>query len=214
MTEYYNNLEQQEQEKLTEVIRLLYRQTFLLERKFDKRTGRSVYQEEYRTCYNHLDFLKEYFSIAGISLRENAQMGVISLQDETIWGEKLSRTATIYLLVLKLLYDERMATASSSSQIVATFGEVTAKAGEFHVLRGLPSPTEMRRTISFLKKYQIVEPLDVLEELNEKTRLVIYPCINEVLTGDDIRQLLNTFNEEETSEESTAVQGNIEDLSE
>ena len=39
----------------------------------------------------------------------------------------------------------------------------------------------MRRTIALLKKYQIIEPLDVLEELNESTRLVIYPCIHTVL---------------------------------
>ena len=35
--------------------------------------------------------------------------------------------------------------------------------------------------MALLKKYQIIEPADVLEELNENTRLVIYPCINAVL---------------------------------
>ena len=37
MIEYFEQLTQEEQEDLTDVIRLLYRQTFLLERKFDKR---------------------------------------------------------------------------------------------------------------------------------------------------------------------------------
>ena len=40
MIEYFEQLTQEEQEDLTDVIRLLYRQTFLLERKFDKRAGR------------------------------------------------------------------------------------------------------------------------------------------------------------------------------
>ena len=35
MIEYFEQLTQEEQEDLTDVIRLLYRQTFLLERKFD-----------------------------------------------------------------------------------------------------------------------------------------------------------------------------------
>ncbi len=60
-----------------------------------------------------------------------------------------------------------MQTASSSSHVVTTLGAVNGKAGEFHVLKSLPSITEMRRTIALLKKYQIIEPLDVLEELNE-----------------------------------------------
>ena len=116
--------------------------------------------------------------------------------------------------VLKLLYDEQMASASSSSHAAVTMGMLNGKAGEFHVLGSIPSPTEMRRTIALLKKYQIIEPLDILEELDENTRLIIYPCINAVLAGDDIMGLLNTFSEEEYSGEETAVQGTIEDMSE
>ena len=214
MTEYYEQLLQEEQEAITDVIQLLFKQTFLLERKFDKRAGRLAFVKEYRTCSKHLEFLKEYFKVAGITLYENAQMGLVYIQGETLWGEKLPRLATIYLLVLKLIYDEQMAAVSSSSHIVTTMGAVNGKAGEFKVLRGLPSPTEMRRTVSLLKKYQIIEPLDVLEELNEHSRLIIYPCINAVLMGDDIRELLNTFNEEDNIGEESAVQGTLEDMPE
>ena len=214
MIEYFKQLSQEEQEEITEVIQILYRQTFVLERKFDKRQGRMVPVREYRVLSKHLEFIRAYFKVAGITLRENAHMGVIYIQGEQLWGEKLSRLATIYLLVLKLIYDEQMETVSSSSHIVTTVGALNGKAGEFRVLRGLPSPTEMRRTIALLKKYQIIEPLDVLEELNEETRLVIYPCIHTVLLGDDLRALLETFSEEDTIGDETTIQNTVEDLSE
>ncbi len=214
MIEYFEQLSQEEQEEITEVIQILYRQTFVLERKFDKRQGRMVPVREYRVLSKHLEFIRAYFKVAGITLRENAHMGVIYIQGEQLWGEKLSRLATIYLLVLKLIYDEQMETVSSSSHIVTTVGALNGKAGEFRVLRGLPSPTEMRRTIALLKKYQIIEPLDVLEELNEETRLVIYPCIHTVLLGDDLRALLETFSEEDTIGDETIIQNTVEDLSE
>lgn len=214
MIEYFEQLSQEEQEEITEVIQILYRQTFVLERKFDKRQGRMVPVREYRVLSKHLEFIRAYFKVAGITLRENAHMGVIYIQGEQLWGEKLSRLATIYLLVLKLIYDEQMETVSSSSHIVTTVGALNGKAGEFRVLRGLPSPTEMRRTIALLKKYQIIEPLDVLEELNEETRLVIYPCIHTVLLGDDLRALLETFSEEDTVGDETTIQNTVEDLSE
>lgn len=214
MIEYFEQLSQEEQEEITEVIQILYRQTFVLERKFDKRQGRMVPVREYRVLSKHLEFIRAYFKVAGITLRENALMGVIYIQGEQLWGEKLSRLATIYLLVLKLIYDEQMETVSSSSHIVTTVGALNGKAGEFRVLRGLPSPTEMRRTIALLKKYQIIEPLDVLEELNEETRLVIYPCIHTVLLGDDLRALLETFSEEDTIGDETTIQNTVEDLSE
>ncbi len=85
-----------------------------------------------------------------------------------------------------------------------------------------------------MKKYQIVEPVDVMEELDENSRLVIYPCINTVLLGDDIRELLETFypcintvllgddirelletfSEEEDSGDKTGVQSALENLPE
>ena len=214
MTEYYDTLTDEEKDEIRDFIQMLFRQTFLLERKYDRRAGRMTIVREYRTADRHLEFLKEYFAVAGIALRQNVHMGVIYIQEEALWGEKLPRLATIYLLVLKLLYDEQMASASSSSHAAVTMGMLNGKAGEFHVLGSIPSPTEMRRTIALLKKYQIIEPLDILEELDENTRLIIYPCINAVLAGDDIMGLLNTFSEEEYSGEETAVQGTIEDMSE
>ena len=141
-------------------------------------------------------------------------MGLIYIHEEALWGEKLSRLATIYILILKILYDEQMASVSSSNHVVVTLGMINGKAGDFHILTGMPSPTEMRKTIALLKKYQILEPLDVMEELDENSRMVIYPCINTVLVGDDVRELLGTFSEEEYSGDETAVQGTIEDMPE
>ena len=214
MIDYFEQLSQEEQEDITEVIQILYRQTFLLERKYDKRSGRMQYVREYRICSKHMEFLRAYYKVAGITLKENAHMGLIYIQGEALWGEKFPRLATIYLLVLKLIYDEQMAAVSSSSHIVTTLGAVNGKAGDFRVLHGLPSPTEMRRTIALLKKYQIIEPLDVLEELNEHTRLIIYPCIHAVLMGDDIKELLETFGEEENIGDEAAIQSTLEDMPE
>ena len=214
MIEYYEQLTQEEQAAITGVIQTLYRQTYLLERKYDRKIGRMQFEKDYRICSKHYGFLKEYFAISGITLRENATMGVIYIQEEMLWGEKLPRLATIYLLILKLIYDEQMASASSTSHIVTTLGTVNGKAGEFRVLTAIPSPTEMRRTIALLKKYQIIEPLDVLEEMNEETRLVIYPCVQAVLGGDNIKELIDTFSEEEHSGEETGIQSTIENMSE
>ena len=185
MIEYYDLLNEEEQDDMRDLIQLLLRQTFLLERKYDRRAGRMVPVREYRFADRHLDFLKEYF-----------------------------RIATIYILILKILYDEQMASVSSSNHVVVTLGMINGKAGDFHILTGMPSPTEMRKTIALLKKYQILEPLDVMEELDENSRMVIYPCINTVLVGDDGTELLGTFSEEEYSGDETAVQGTIEDMPE
>lgn len=217
MIPYYEQLDDKGKEALTHVIRTLWKQTFLLERKYEKRTKRLAYHKDYRTAELHLEFLKEYFAVAGIELKENTQMGIFYIRGEMMAGEKISKLATIYLLILKLIYDERMEEASSSSGIYTSLGEIHEKIGDFHLLSGMPSITEMRRAIAFLKRYQMMEPLDILEELNEETRIMIYPSVNIVLLGDDIRELIEDFTEEDQSgdgNEETALQGIIEDLSE
>ena len=214
MIEYFEQITQEEQDMLTEVIKTLFSQTYLLERRYDRRTGRMQYVKEYRTCSKHLEFLREYFSIAGITLKENAHMGVVYIQGGQAFTKKLSRLATIYLLVLKLIYDEQMESVSSSSHIVTTLGAMNGKAGEFRVLKSLPSVTEMRRTIALLRKYQMIEPLETLEEMNEQSRIIIYPCINAVLLGDEIQELLATFGEEDNLGDETAIQSTIEDMPE
>ena len=203
MIEYYEQLMNEEQQELTRIIKLLFRQTFLLEHKYEKRSGRFVASQDFRIADRHLEFLKAYFAVAGIQVCENSHMGLIYLQGETIVGEKLPRLASIYVLVLKLIYDEQMAAASSSVQVHTTLGEVNGRAGEFGLLKTTPSPTELRRTVTLLKRYQIVEPLDVMEDLGAESRLVIYPSIQAVLLGDDIRALLKLYSGSTEDSEET-----------
>ena len=75
-----------------------------------------------------------------------------------------------------------------------------------------------RRNSKYKVIDQIIEPLDVLEELNEETRMMIYPCVNVVLLGDDIRRLIESFSKEEVDsefdEDEAAISGIIEDMPE
>lgn len=222
MFEYYKELSGREQEKLQSVIQQLFRQTYILERKYDKHAGRMVLNQDFYFCEKHMEFLKEYFAIAGILLYQNTDLGTIYIQGEATLGEKLPKLATIYLLLLKLIYDEQMAAASTSTNIVTTFGQLNGKVGEFGLVKGLSSITEIRRALAVLKKYQMIELLDALEELNEHTRIVIYPTIHVVLMREDILKLLQYFGEDDKTTDGgnedgtgeTGVQGDHEDLSE
>ncbi len=203
MIEYYETLSQEEQQQLTETIQLLLRQTFILERKYDRRSSRFQNNREFRICNKHLEFIREYFSISGIYLHENSQMGVIYIQGENLLGDKLPKLATLYILILKIIYEEQMASVSTSVNVYTTLGEINERLGSYRLLKNKPSVTEIRKAITILKRYQIIDPLDVLEELDGKTRMIIYPCINVVLLGDDVRALVESFaeNVEETEGE-------------
>lgn len=180
MINYYEELSPEEQRKVTESISQLYRQTFLLERRYDRKTKRYQINKEYYQCSKHLDFIKAYFAIMDIEVVENSQIGVIFIRGEQVVGEKLSKLATLYILVLKLIYDEQMSTASNSINVMTSLAEIHEKLGTYKLLKKQPSITEIRRTIALLKRYQLIEPLEVLEEMDGVSRLVIYPTVHEV----------------------------------
>ena len=107
-----------------------------------------------------------------------------------------------------------MASASSSVHVFTTLSDIHERLGSFGLLNRQPAPTEVRRTVSLLKKYQILEPLDLLEELEGGSRLVIYPSINMLLLGDDVRALIDTFRETEDEDGEAEIPGIIADVSE
>lgn len=205
MINYYEELPQEEQRKVTEVIVQLYRQTFLLERRYDRKTKRYQINRDYYECSKHLEFIRAYFAIMDIEVTENSQMGVIYIRGEQVMGEKLPRLATLYILVLKLLYDEQMSTVSTSVNAMTTLGEIHEKLGAYRLLPRQPSVTEIRRCLALLKRYQLIEPMDILEETDGSSRLVIYPTVNVVLMGDDVRALIETYTEGDEEDDESGI---------
>lgn len=210
MIEYFNQLPQEEQEQLRDLIRKLFRQTYILEQKYDRHEARLLVNKEYYFCEKHMEFLKAWFSVAGMGLEENSGLGVIFLQGADNLGEKLPMLSTIYILLLKLIYDEQMAAASTSVNIVTTLGYLNGKAGEFGLVKSVSSVSEMRRALAVLRRYQMIELPDPMEELNENTRILIYPCINVVLMREDITGLLESFAEEKQDVKETHKDGESE----
>lgn len=205
MIDYYEALSGAEQVQVSESIRLLYRQTFLLERTYDRKLKRYQTSPEFYQCSQHLEFIRSYFAIMGIEVVENSQLGLIYIRGEQIVGEKLSKLATLYVLILKLIYDEQMSSVSTSVNVVTTLSEINEKIGSYRLLKKQPSVSEIRRSLAFLKKYQVIEPLDVLEDLDGFSRLVIYPTVNVILMGDDVRALLETFREGEEEDGESEI---------
>ena len=84
-------------------------------------------------------------------------------------------------------------------------GEIHEKLGTYRLLKKQPSVTEIRRCLALLKRYQLIEPLDILEEMDGQSRLVIYPTVNVVLMGDDVRALIETYTEGDEEDDESEV---------
>ncbi len=215
MFPYYNELLDEEKDELKEVIKTLHLQTFILERKYDKKTERYLPNQLYRTCERHLDFLKEYFEIADTLLIENRQYGIMHIVTKNLQGDKLSRLTTVFLLLLKLIFDEQMNTASSSIHVYTCLNEVYEKVQLFRLWNNKSiSPTELRKTLAVLKKYQVIEVTEEMGDLEGDTKFIIYPTIHLLLDGQSIAGLIEQYQEEEEVTEDGQISSTFEDVSE
>ena len=203
MIDYYENLMEDEQKKVSEAIEYLYKQTFLLERIYDKRNKRYTINKAFHQCDKHLEFIRAYFAVMGIEVIENAQMGIIYLRGEQVMGDRLSRLATLYVLVLKLIYDEQMATVSSSINVVTTIGAIHEKLGVYGLLEKEPSLSKIKETLTILRRYQVIALTDSMDTIDGYSKIVIYPTVNVVMMRDDVRALLKDFGEEGESEDDS-----------
>lgn len=201
MIEYYENLMEDEQRKISESITQLHRQTFLLERIYDKKNKRYIINKDFYQCDKHLEFIRAYFAIMGIEVVENSQMGVIYIRGEQVLGERLSKLATLYILVLKLIYDEQMATVSSSINVVTTIGAIHEKLGVYRLLKKEPSMTAIKETLALLKRYQMIAIVDAMDEIDGYSKIIVYPTVNVVMMGDDVKAILKDFEEEGETED-------------
>ncbi len=196
MIEYYENLTEDEQKKVRELITCLYKQTFLLEYVYDKRTKRYVINKAFYDCDKHLEFIKTYFAIMEIEVVEHAQLGMIYLRGEQVMGDRLSRLATLYVLILKLIYDEQMAEVSSSVHVVTTIGTIHEKLNIYGLLEKEPTMTRIKEVLALLKKYQVITLQDSMDAIDGYSKIIVYPTVNVLLMGDDVRALLKDFGEE------------------
>ena len=148
MIEYYENLSEEEQLRVSASIATLLKQTFLLEYQYDRRTKRFMVNKDFYQCDKHLEFIQNYFRIMGMEVCEQTQLGIIYLCNGQVLGEKLSKLSTLYLLILKLIYDEQMAAVSSSVHVYTTIGEIHDKMNLYRLFKKGPSQTEIKKTIS------------------------------------------------------------------
>ncbi len=212
MLAYFNGLMDEEKAKVTEVIKKLLSQTYIMERKYDKKTERHMINDDYRVCERHIEFLKDYFNVADIDLYENRQYNIIYIKTPTLQGEKISPLSTYFILLLKVIYDEQMSTISNSIHVYTTLGAINEKLQLFRLWKGKMGITEMKKTIAFLKRYQIVEVLDEVNELDSEIRFIINPIVNLMFDNKEITEVIKQYQEGEEEEDEQPIFGDDEDV--
>ena len=108
MVSYLDELTVTEAENLKKTIRDLFRQTCILQVKYDPVTLTPRDNPRYEICMRHKGFIEEYLSVLGCELKHDPQEHIFRLEGEGAATERMSMTTTLLVLILKLIYRDKI----------------------------------------------------------------------------------------------------------
>ena len=208
MIDYLENLPITEAEKLRKTISSLFRQTCILQEKYDPVTLVPSDNEQYEICNRHKDFIEDYLSVMGCEMVHDAQEHVFRLVGEGAEAVTLSRTSTIIMLLTKMIYRDKIM-GQSLSATVTNLEELREYGKNTNLLNQKLTDGEWKEALSLMKKHQVIEYPGALRDLEDHTPIYIYSTINLYCSSAMINELLEAYREEADTDEARTVEENI-----
>lgn len=208
MIDYLENLPITEAEKLRKTISSLFRQTCILQEKYDPVTLVPSDNEQYEICNRHKDFMESYLAVMGCEMVHDSQEHVFRLVGDGAEALTLSRTSTIIMLLTKMIYRDKIM-GQSLSATVTNLEEYREYGKNTNLLNQKLTDGEWKEALSLMKKHQVIEYPGALRDLEDHTPIYIYSTINLYCSSAMINELLMAYREEADTDEAGTVEENI-----
>ena len=205
MEQYLESLSVTEAEKLKKTILSLFRQTCILQEKYDPVTLAPSDNEQFIICRTHRNFIESYLSVLGCELLYDSQEHIFRLVGEGVEAEAMSKETTIIVLLIKMIYRDKIM-GKGLAATVTNLEEIREYGKNTNLLNQKLPDSEWKSALALMKKHQIVEYPGALRDLEDDTPIYIYSTINLYCSSLNINARLEEYREEivenETVEEN------------
>ena len=184
MLEAYANMNVTQQTQFKDTANKLLANTFLCRDKKDNK-------ENYYFFISFKEVFDEFFQILGYEITLDSNTGSVMLSGASASNTlKLKRDESLILLILRLLYHEKMKDTSLNENIVCTVGDIHTKYDYLEIKKKL-NKTDLISAIRLLRRYNLIE---VTGDVTTSTcRIVILPTILLAIRSEDINEVYQTI---------------------
>lgn len=158
---------------------------------------------DYYFIESNLEALNEYLSLLDYEIELNKTIGVVQLINKRNSNKvNLKLIDSILLLILRILYHEKMEELSLTQDIMVQVSEIQEKFIALEFQDKIIDKTKLLDSLRVLKRYNIIQNLDSNMTLGD-SRIIIYPSILMALKMEDITKVyekLNTYKRKEVKE--------------
>ncbi len=201
MEQYLESLSVTEAEKLKKTILSLFRQTCILQEKYDPVTLVPSDNEQFAICRTHRNFIENYLSVLGCELLYDSQERIFRLVGEGVEAEALSKETTIIVLLIKMIYRDKIM-GKGLAATVTNLEEIREYGKNTNLLNQKLPDGEWKSALAIMKKHQIVEYPGALRDLEDDTPIYIYSTINLYCSSALINELIEAYREENAEDEA------------
>lgn len=195
MVAYLEELSVTEAENVKKTIRDLFRQTCILQVKYDPATLIPRDNPRYQTCMKHKAFIEDYLAVLGCELKHDPQEHIFRLEGEGVATERMSMTTTLIVLLMKLIYREKIL-GEGLHATVTTLAEIREYGKNTNLITRKLTFAEWKEALYLMRMHQMIDVPGAVKDVEDKTPIYIYSTINLYCASMDIEKLVEEYREE------------------
>lgn len=183
MLDSYERLTNVQKATFKDIANKLLASTFLARDKKDNK-------ENYYFVVSYKEVFDEFFAILGYEVKLDQGVGSIMLKSDQNTGFlKLRRDETIILLILRILYHERLKETSLNENVVITVLDIHEKYNFLEIKKRI-NKTDLVSALRLFRRFNLIETIGDITMSN--TKVVIMPTILYAINTEEITEVYNT----------------------
>lgn len=183
MLDSYERLTNVQKATFKDIANKLLASTFLARDKKDNK-------DNYYFVVSYKEVFDEFFAILGYEVKLDQGIGAIMLKSDQNTGFlKLRRDETIILLILRILYHERLKETSLNENVVITVLDIHEKYNFLEIKKRI-NKTDLVSALRLFRRFNLIETIGDITMSN--TKVVIMPTIIYAINTEEITEVYNT----------------------
>ncbi len=184
MLENYEALSQTQKNLFQDIANRLLSSTFLSR---DKRDNK----DNFYFVVSFKEIFDEFFQILGYELLLDQAQGVVMIKSNSTSNTlKLKRDETIILLILRLLFHEKLKETSLNENVVISIQDIHDKYNYLEIKRRI-NKTDLVSALRLFRRFNLIETMGDITVSN--TKLVLLPSLLYAINTEEITEVFNSI---------------------
>lgn len=201
MIAYMEELSLTEAEKLKKTISRLFRQTCILQMRYDPVTLAPRDNPDYETCIRHKEFIENYLSVLGCELEHDPQEHIFRLRGEGTETERIGQTATMIILLVRMIYRDKIL-GEGLHATVTNLKEIREYGANTGLLDRKLTAAEWKDALYLMSRHQMIELPGSVQDVRDETPIYLYSTILLYISASDMNELIEEYAKEMTEDEA------------